>query len=183
MKKTSQVVLASLLAGSIYAPVASAMHHEEDPQVESVSTETVETMAEEVVESMEEATACTMEFAPVCGVDGNTYGNKCSAGDVEVVSEGECPMKKMDEMKKEARMAQEMVGDALEKTGMQNKMMNKEMKEGIKEITEDTTKEIEEEMEEIMEEIEEEIAEEVQEQETKKWFAQVWTKFLGFFGM
>jgi len=33
---------------------------------------------------------CTADWNPVCGVDGNTYGNKCSAGDVQVAYEGEC---------------------------------------------------------------------------------------------
>ena len=39
---------------------------------------------------LDEPRACTMDWNPVCGIDGKTYGNRCTAGDVEIVHEGEC---------------------------------------------------------------------------------------------
>lgn len=47
--------------------------------------------SEAIDEAREEAPRiCTADWNPVCGVDGVTYGNKCSAGEVEVAYEGEC---------------------------------------------------------------------------------------------
>ena len=45
---------------------------------------------QKVAEGNDSPRACTKEYMPVCGVDGVTYGNKCTAGDVEIAKEGEC---------------------------------------------------------------------------------------------
>jgi len=53
-----------------------------------VSMITLVGCSEKVVEDMPKV--CTADWSPVCGIDGETYSNKCSAGDVEVAYEGEC---------------------------------------------------------------------------------------------
>jgi len=35
--------------------------------------------------------ACTLEYLPLCGVDQVTYANKCTAGNVKIACQGECP--------------------------------------------------------------------------------------------
>ncbi|EFN57781.1 hypothetical protein CHLNCDRAFT_143123 [Chlorella variabilis] len=37
-----------------------------------------------------EAQPCTKEYVPVCSVDGETFANRCLAGDAEIAYEGEC---------------------------------------------------------------------------------------------
>ena len=39
---------------------------------------------------------CTMQYAPVCGVDGQSYGNRCMAGKVDIAHEGVCLQKASD---------------------------------------------------------------------------------------
>jgi hypothetical protein len=36
------------------------------------------------------AKVCTTDYVPVCGEDGRTYANKCLAGDIKILKEGEC---------------------------------------------------------------------------------------------
>lgn len=36
------------------------------------------------------ASICTTEYVPVCGEDGRTYANKCLAGEIKILKEGEC---------------------------------------------------------------------------------------------
>ncbi len=47
-------------------------------------------VAPECTQTKDEPRMCTMEYMPVCGVDGVTYGNACSAGNVTIAYTGEC---------------------------------------------------------------------------------------------
>jgi len=49
-------------------------------------------VAPECTQIKDEARICTMEYMPVCGVDGITYGNACSAGNVAIAHIGECTL-------------------------------------------------------------------------------------------
>jgi hypothetical protein len=48
------------------------------------------TVTPECTQIKDEARICTMEYMHVCGVDGITYGNACSAGNMTVSHTGEC---------------------------------------------------------------------------------------------
>ncbi len=59
----------------------------ENAQAEFIHAGTCESQVEE---EEDEVRICTMEYAPVCWVNGQTYGNACSAGKVEIKHEGQC---------------------------------------------------------------------------------------------
>lgn len=57
----------------------------------------IEEIPKDEVES-EQPKACTREYNPQCGVDGITYANPCTAGDVEIAYAGECEEEILPEM-------------------------------------------------------------------------------------
>lgn len=80
--------LAAMATAALY-PVVTLAETEvrEEPAInleDGVSVMPINAIAEN------EPMMCTMEYMPVCGLNGQTYGNSCSAGKNAIAYAGEC---------------------------------------------------------------------------------------------